>query len=393
MSDGGLTAVQYVEEVTFGETPASPMQRLAALTSESLKLTTGTNMPEIIRGDYIKPRINRTSLSGEGSLEFELSYGDLDDFMEGAARNDWSAPVSVTDSDIGFVAASQTISSGGHWVIDGIVPGSVVRISGATNAENNGYHYVTEVTATELTVVGSALVDEVAGATITVENDGFLSNGTVKKSYTIEKLFDDLTLDHYEIFRGMRVGEFTVNHAAGSDVTASVAFTGVGMDIDSASAGNGTVNPPVEEPLMQGVSDVMGITEGGVLIQGTNCVSQLDFTIGGGTRPIQCLGELGAGAINLNSFEVTGVLNVYNADEVGAFVQKYVDFVPTSLVFRDIDEEGQGYAFAFPRTKYTDSARNSGGANSDVVANLTWGAELDPVTDILFGITRFDAPA
>jgi len=87
-------------------------------------MDTATTMSNAIRGDYIKPQVVRTSVSGTGGFPFEVAYADgpLNDFIEGVFRSDWTAakttgaftPTAV-DATNKFTAARARSSRMASW--------------------------------------------------------------------------------------------------------------------------------------------------------------------------------------------------------------------------------------------------------------------------------------
>lgn len=99
IGQSNFVAVRYVEETTYGTTPSAALKNLR-YTTESLKSVKNTNpSADIIQERRIR-EIVELSKEGSGDIEFELSYSNLDDLMEGALMNDWSLddPASGTDT-------------------------------------------------------------------------------------------------------------------------------------------------------------------------------------------------------------------------------------------------------------------------------------------------------
>src|SRR5690606_20075298 len=124
----------------------------------------------------------------------ELAYGDMDSFMEGALRSDWATAASTPATSLAAVDADNTFTrAAGSFVTDGWTVGQSGISSGFATAANNGYFVVTAVAATTLTIEGLDLADEAAGGDEVLSNSGSLKNGTTMKSYTLERVFEDLT--------------------------------------------------------------------------------------------------------------------------------------------------------------------------------------------------------
>jgi hypothetical protein len=83
--------VGYVAEVTAGTTPASPL-KLIRLTSGGGKISA-----QSVESDEIQlaevPDVIRVGADGSGSISYEVSYGALDDFLQGIFSATWATNV------------------------------------------------------------------------------------------------------------------------------------------------------------------------------------------------------------------------------------------------------------------------------------------------------------
>jgi hypothetical protein len=357
---------------------------------------------DAIRGDYVKPNVIRTDLSGGGDISFEAVYkdGPMQDFIEGALRTDWSAAAATTaQTTISFVSATQVIHrSAGSFVTDGWVVGMAGKSSGTGSGTNDGYWVVVAVDATDMTVYGLDLTDEAAGESITLKNTGFIKNGTTVKSYTLEKHFSDLT-NTYIPMAGARVSSWSLSAQAGAICTGSVSFVGKAQDaIATATAGSGaySASAGVSNQPMNGIDNVTGIyvanddTEFKTAV--TFCVSQIDLNINCPARPITCLGTLGPSAIGSNSFEITGTIRVYFDDNSKSLWTDYINFTEKALFYRLVDVSGNAWLVYLPQVNITaPDGPNASGPDTDVMMNLSFTAEYDSTISGLISITRIDA--
>lgn len=93
MTDSSLTQLAYVTEVTEGTTPATPAFTIARYTSESLKPNIQHVSSNEIRADGNVSDLNQVGSTAAGNVEFELSYGSFDDWLESLLRSTWSTNV------------------------------------------------------------------------------------------------------------------------------------------------------------------------------------------------------------------------------------------------------------------------------------------------------------
>ena len=91
MSDSNRILVSYVEEVTFGTTPATN-QTTVRHTGEGLGADTTIAKSAEIRSDGQVADVKRTSQSASGDINIEMSYSAHDDLMASAIRSAaWSS--------------------------------------------------------------------------------------------------------------------------------------------------------------------------------------------------------------------------------------------------------------------------------------------------------------
>lgn len=87
------TQLAYIPEVTWGVTPGTGTMKIVRYTGESLDGNyTFTESGEII-ADRMTTDIVRTAASGAGEVNYELSYGMFDDWIEMALCGTWTTNV------------------------------------------------------------------------------------------------------------------------------------------------------------------------------------------------------------------------------------------------------------------------------------------------------------
>lgn len=92
MSDSNLTTLGFVEEVTFGTTPASALQLLRR-TGGGLTFNKPFVVSDEIRADLRAGQPVQTGLTAQGSVNVEWSYGTLDTLLEGMLFEAWATNV------------------------------------------------------------------------------------------------------------------------------------------------------------------------------------------------------------------------------------------------------------------------------------------------------------
>lgn len=112
MADASRVQVRYVAESTWGTTPASAMTNFRA-TSARLAAVNNTIITEELRSDGQVADMVRVGVSATASIGFELSYGTLDDFLEGALRSTWATDTGLSGAESGtdLLANGTTLKS------------------------------------------------------------------------------------------------------------------------------------------------------------------------------------------------------------------------------------------------------------------------------------------
>lgn len=91
-ADSNAAEIGFIEEVDWGTTPASALQTLR-ITSESLQdQEESTESAEILADRQLRDVI-MTGRFSQGDISGELSYGTLDDLLEGVLADVWSTDV------------------------------------------------------------------------------------------------------------------------------------------------------------------------------------------------------------------------------------------------------------------------------------------------------------
>ena len=175
MTGSGLAIVDnvkmgYAIEVVPGTTPAIAFQTLRPK-SQSLDANLKYQPSAEFRADRQVADNILVDSSPAGQIGGELSFGTFDDFMLGAqAQANWTGVLRATNAAATSTSV-YTIASGGTVA----VTGHLVRGFGFTNAANNAINAVSASTATTVTVSGTPLTIEAAGAAKGIRIWGFTS--------------------------------------------------------------------------------------------------------------------------------------------------------------------------------------------------------------------------
>ncbi len=378
MSEGNRTRYSYCPEVTPGTTPATPTFKELRRTGGGLKLKQTTVKSDEVRADRMRRKGSRTERWAEGSLNFEFSYESFDDMLEAALFGTWTAPVSISGTDISFTASTKTVGSvttnlsalaaGQKFVVDG-------------SASNDGVLTASTVAA-HAVVVDETLVDELAGATVGLSSDGMLRNGTTAKSFSFEQGHEDI--NQYFQFRGCYIDGLKVDVPAAGKITGSIDVMGM-----SGSRTTSTVRTALtaanDNDILNGTSNISDVTEGAAAMDELLKVS---IEIKNNLRKNNVVGLITPKRLKAGTSEVSGSIEVYFQD--GTLVDKYLNFDESSLSFR-IDAPEGFYIVTIPAYTYSGDTPDATGLDEDTKIVAPFTAHKDPSFSRHIQIDRFAA--
>ncbi len=93
MVDSSQTRLASIVEVTYGTTPASPVFLIQRFVSENLNANIENAISNEIRADRNVTDLIQVGQNAGGSVDFELSYGSFDEWLESLMFGTWSTNV------------------------------------------------------------------------------------------------------------------------------------------------------------------------------------------------------------------------------------------------------------------------------------------------------------
>lgn len=384
VSDTNRVQLAYVEETSFGVKVTGSNLQILRHTGETLKQETGIQVSQEIRSDRQIADVARTSIHASGQINYEMSYGAYDDLLAAALLSAaWSSPETV-----GPITTIAAVASGNKFTDSGNGFGSLdvgqwIKVSGFSNAANNGFFKLVSVAAGEIVVSGGTLEDESATPSVTITQGGQIVNGTTKTSFNIERTFSDLS-GELSLFTGMMVDTLSLNAALNAMITGSVGFIGSREESLAASGGTGYDAAATGE-VMNGVDDITGLLENAVAVN----AQSLGVNLANNLRAREKLGNLGAFDMGTGTVNVTGTLEAYF--ESATMFDKYLNYTATRLSLVLLDGAGNAYVIDLPNVRFTDGSREAGAQNQDVLANLSFQAFRHATEDVTIRIARFPA--
>ena len=380
------TALRFVKETVFGETPATPTLQDLRYTGEGLNYNLSNITSDEIRADRATANLIQVQSDASGDINVELSFDSYDGFLEGAMASTWSADLAISATDISTTVTTNIISSSStDFVAAGIVVGQWIEVGGFTDPANNGYFRVKAVTANQIDVY-SNLVTEASGATITI-GGSMIRNGTDLTSYTIQKHIQDSTTPTFFNFTGCRVGGLSLTFATGAILGGAFSFMGLGSNTDTAQIAGATTNVATTTEPMNAVGNLLDIRMDNVT--STAKFSNLTMNLSNNLRAQDAIGSLPHIGVALGRLEVTGDISVYFEDT--STYNLFLNSTAFTLSFRAEDNAGNAYIFTFPSVKFETGAVVSGGLDQDVMLEGTWRAILDGDTQCMAQIDKFSA--
>lgn len=165
-ADANRAQIRYIEESTFGVTPASGTAREVRLTSSSLTANKETVVSDELRADRMVSDIVEVSASSGGDINFEWSSGPQDEFLAAFLLSQWERPMTMDfwEGIVLSVTGASTIVISGADYTGYLTNGRVIKLAGWVDPANNGYFTIASAAFgagnTTITIVETSLVAE-----------------------------------------------------------------------------------------------------------------------------------------------------------------------------------------------------------------------------------------
>ena len=383
--------LSFVEEVTFGVTPATAGKDLR-MTGESLAYAIQTAPSSEINASRQVSDVVQVGASAQGGVNIELNYHEYDPFLEALlagtfttfGTNGVKAITSAT-----FAKTANTITGAGTDFAT-IVNGQWISITGtaAVSAGVAREYRVVTATNTVLTLDTDTPIAADAAAIACNVCTSRLTNGVAAlRSFSLQKYFSDV--GQYFVYRGMSPSKLDLSFDTGSILKGSVSFMGA----DGARADAGFVTTPAVSQafgVMNAVTGVGTVLLNGDLITGTY-IKSAKISVDGKLRGQTAIGHLGNVGIGQGTFEIGGTLEMYLAS--GAIYDLALAGNVVSIQIPVMDVAKNGYAFIFNNVKLGVPTVQAGSKDADVMLSVPFTAVAPSSTDKMLIIDRFGAAA
>jgi len=381
MSSSNLVKVSLIEETALGETPATGNFKTARFTSESLSGTPETTESAQIRTDRLSSGQVVTGLTVGGELNFEAAKEEVvESFMESALLSDFTTSTAVS-VDLTVDNTAKTITRSAGDFNGEVAVGDFVVLAGFDDAGNNTEIMVTAInSATEIKYVGPEGMVDGTGTATSFQVCDKLSVGINKKSFSMQKSFEDLT-DKAINYKGMLVSNMSLNVSYGEIVNGTFGFSGVAYQpVEVAGdfiTDSRTVDSPATTNSLNGSIDMPHISSSAVgdLQEAEFCIQSLEVSLDNNLTAQTCIGESAPVDYSPGTAAISISLTAYLADDNWDILAKKLTQTPFSIGFQLKNEDGY-YGFFFPAIQVSFEDPASTGANEDVFLNMTGTAKV-----------------
>lgn len=385
------TQLRYILESVFGTTPGAGNPNNLRMTGESLTMAIGTESSKEIRSDRQTTDLVPVSAQASGDVNFELSYCEFDPLFEAALQGTWDVyGVKGVGSTFSGTYTATTITAGaaptGGSAFTTLDPGQWIQLRAPANANDGKWvkvHASTAPTSTVITLdAATPLIANgpTAGSWISASR---LVNGTTQRSFTLEKNFTDIT--QFFAYRGQTASKMSLQFQSGAIATGSFGFMGKDAARNAATSLPGSPVASLAYDVMNAVSGVGQIFEGGAALTGT-FIKSLSFDMDNKLRGQSAIGTLGNVGIGAGTIDLKGTMEMYLAD--GTLYDKFIGNTATSLSLRVTDGANNGYMISFPKMKYSDAKVVAGSIDQDAMISVPFTALMDTLTGKMILIDR-----
>ena len=220
-----------------------------------------------------------------------------------------------------------------------------------------------------------------------VANLSSLKNGVVKRSFTIQKKFNDTDTVLYQNFVGVRFDTLELNLTPGEIVTGTIGVMGkTGNMTGVAIAGQTYATAPTTR-VLNATGDVSAILDSGAT--SSELYNSVSISIANNLRSLEAIGNLGPVDINYGVMDVTGNIEFYFKN--ATVYNRFVNNSAFSMAIKIQDESGDYYNIKLPRIKLETAEITAGGLDQDLTVSCTYRAMYDPTSQCQIEIEKFDA--
>jgi len=210
-----------------------------------------------------------------------------------------------------------------------------------------------------------------------------LKSGTTRRSFTLEREFNDLATPEYHRHTGCEFNSMAVSVAPNQMATATFSIVGKDLSVDTSEVSGSTYSSDVGNTPFDSFTG--SITEGGSSIA---TVTAIEFTIENGIEPLFSVGSDTTNRPSIGKSRVTGSLTTYFDSK--ALYEKFLNETESEIVLTLTDVDGNDYQFDIPRVKYNTGQPDVSGEGA-VTISMDFVALYNDADGSQLVITRTDA--
>ena len=382
--------MSYIPEQVMGVTPSTGKGRNLRFTGESLQMTVSKETSKEIEASRQTSSMYLTDAQVAGGINIELSAGEYDPFLEALLMDTWSTFGTQGVLDAGsatFATPANTITLTN--AATGLEVGMYFSLSGTgINRANAGPHRVKAIdTAKKVINVHTTLESQTVPAAKV--HHSRLTNGTAKRSFSVEKLLAEI--NQAFLYRGMQVSKGSFPFDMRTAITGSFDFigttseTGTGRMLGDKTPYTPSLTNPVIDTVL-GMKDVLidGVPTSQSMSAG---LTKLNLDYDNALKGLGAIGVLGNTDVIAGTIVCGGSLEMYlNNTELYQSVLKQTRF---RLEWAVYDREGHGYAFILPSVELDAPEAPVSQKDEGVMLTLKFNALKDPATQKTIFIDRF----
>lgn len=352
MANGSRHSMYAVKESTYGQTPNNPALDLVRITGTTLGLSKDSLQSEEIRSDRQIADFRQGANQVAGDINFELSYGSFDQFLQGVLLSaDWAAPADTGVTTISATATGFSRASG-SFLTDGFAVGQTVVSTGFAGSGFNGKSIVTSVSALTMDTTplsGTHGVEAGDGDEQIVASQS-VAAGQTRASFSFIRYFADIAPadNPYYIYRGVELNSMQLTISANSMITGTFSVIGQSQETaqDLTGLGTPTYNPASTTSPLDSFTGTLD--EGGTAVA---VITEISMTLQNGIEPRFVVGSKNSIYPSVGRSNLTGQVTAYFEDST--LVNKFLNETESSITFSLPDGAGNIQRFRIPRIKYT----------------------------------------
>lgn len=335
---------------------------------------------------YTRGRIPVTIGVDQDAMAANFSAAVMDAFHAGKTSV-WASSIDLSGAN-GIVNLKNSLALDTASVTESAANTTVTNFTGYT--ATFGVFTITGLTDDVITVSETVGTNANSGTLkVTVKGSHLRNPGVLseikRRSFTIETGFTDV--DQYFVQKGLRVGSFELSVAAGELVTGKFAMEGKDTTLSQATVLGTTPYDPLSTTateVMNATVNIGDVRKNGVTL--TTAIQSIEFTGEAALRQQPGISSKYPVGIGLGRFNLTGKIMAYfeTLDLYDHFLSH--DTISISFDFRD--NEDNFYTFTMPAVKIMSDPIAPGGIDEDILEEIEFGAQRDPVLNTMFMIDR-----